>query len=98
MSAYVINDMVVTDPDLFEEYKKLSPPTVALYGGRFLVRGGALDLCEGERLPQRLVILEFPSAVQARAWIDSPEYAPARAVRQRASRSNVVIVEGVAPV
>lgn len=98
MAAYVINDMVVTDPVLFEDYKRLSPPTVAAYGGRFLARGGVVQPLEGGWTPQRLVILEFPSVAQARAWIDSPEYAPARALRQRAATSNMLVVEGVLPV
>ena len=98
MPAYVINDMVVTDPVLFEEYKKLSPPTVAQYGGRFLARGGHTDTLEGEWSPKRLVIIEFPSVAQARAWVDSPEYAPAKRLRQITTISNLIVVEGVAPV
>ena len=95
MVAYVINDMEVTDPTLLEEYKKLSPATVAQYGGRFLARGGAMEVLEGAWKPKRLVILEFPSLAQAKAWVDSPEYAPARRIRQQASRSNIVVLEGV---
>jgi uncharacterized protein (DUF1330 family) len=95
MPAYVINDMEVTDPVTFDEYRKLSPPTVALYGGRFLARGGATQVIEGGWSPKRLVILEFDSVERARAWIDSPEYAPARALRQRASRSNIIVTEGL---
>ena len=97
MPAYVINDMEVTDPQLFEEYKKLSPPTVAQYGGRFLARGGRTETLEGNWSPRRLVILEFPSLARAQAWIDSPEYAPARRLRQLSSRSNIIVLEGVAP-
>lgn len=97
MPAYVINDMEVTDPQLFEEYRKLSPPTVALYGGRFLARGGRTETLEGDWRPRRLVILEFPNLQQAQAWIDSPEYAPARRLRQLSSNSNLVLVEGTAP-
>ena len=97
MVAYVINDMEVTDPALLEEYKKLSPATVAQYGGRFLARGGAMEVLEGAWQPKRLVILEFPSLAQAKAWVNSPEYAPARRIRQQASRSNLVVVEGVLP-
>lgn len=97
MPAYVINDMVVTDPVLFEEYKKLSPPTVAQYGGRFLARGGHAELLEGERAPRRLVVLEFPGLAQARAWLESPEYAPARRLRQRSAQSNLVLVDGLPP-
>lgn len=97
MPAYVINDMEVTDPALLEEYKKLSPPTVAQYGGRFLARGGAVEPVEGGWSPSRLGVLEFPRMAQARAGIDSPEYAPAKALRQRAAKSRMVLVEGVAP-
>ena len=97
MVAYVINDMDVTDPALLEEYKKLSPATVAQYGGRFLARGGTMEVLEGSWKPKRLVILEFPSLAQAKAWVDSPEYAPARRIRQQAARSNLVVVDGVPP-
>jgi uncharacterized protein (DUF1330 family) len=94
MVAYVINDMEVTDPQRLDEYKKLSPATVAQYGGRFLARGGHTEVFEGSWTPKRLVILEFPSVAQAKAWVNSPEYAPARNIRQQASRSNIVVVEG----
>jgi uncharacterized protein (DUF1330 family) len=97
MPAYVINDMEVTDPATFEEYKKLSPATVARYGGRFLVRGEPIEPLEGDWLPQRLVVLEFPSAAQAKAWIDSPEYAPAQRLRQLSAKSNLILVEGTVP-
>ena len=97
MPAYVINDMEVTDPQLFEEYKKLSPSTVAQYGGKFLARGGHTETLEGNWSPRRLVMLEFPDMARARAWLNSPEYAPARRLRQRSSNSNIVLVEGVAP-
>lgn len=96
MPAYVINDMEITDPVVFEQYRQLTPSTVAQYGGRFIVRGGAIEPLEGDWLPQRLVILEFPSAEQARAWINSPEYAPARSLRQASSHSSIILVEGVA--
>ncbi len=97
MVAYVINDMEVTDPELLEEYKQLSPPTVAQYGGRFLARGGRVETIEGAWSPKRLVIIEFPSVEKARAWVESAEYEQARRLRQRASRSNIVVVEGVSP-
>lgn len=97
MPAYLINDMEVTDPDLLEEYKTLSPATVQQFGGRFLARGGELDVLEGEWRPKRLVILEFPTMAQAKAWANSVEYAPAKQIRQRASRSNIIVVDGAAP-
>lgn len=97
MAAYVINDMEVTNPSLLDEYKKLSVPTVLQYGGKFLARGGATEKLEGDWTPKRLVILEFPSLAQAKAWLDSPEYAPARRLRQQASRSNIIVVDGAPP-
>jgi uncharacterized protein (DUF1330 family) len=95
MPAYVINDMEVTDPVAFERYRELSPPTVAQYGGRFLARGGATHAVEGAWSPKRLVIVEFPSVASARAWLDSPEYAPARALRQASARSQLIVTEGI---
>jgi uncharacterized protein (DUF1330 family) len=97
MSAYLINDMEVTDPVAFEQYRQLSPATVALYGGRFLARGGATQTLDGQWSPKRLVILEFSSAERAKAWFDSPEYATARALRERSARSNIIVTEGVVP-
>ncbi len=95
MAAYVVVDIQVTDPVGYAEYRQLAPPIVAAYGGRYLVRGGALETLEGDWAPQRLVILEFPSVAQAKAWWDSPEYRPAREMRQRTTISKMVVVEGV---
>lgn len=97
MSAYVIVDIEVTDPVVYERYKQLAPPGIAAYGGRYLARGGRTVTLEGEWVPQRLVILEFPSVERAQAWIDSPEYGPAKALRHQAARSRMVVVEGLPP-
>ena len=94
MPGYVIADVEVTDPAAYEEYRKLVPATVAKYGGRYLVRGGAHEVREGDWRPKRVVVLEFPSLADARRWYDSEEYRPARAIRHRAARSSVLIVEG----
>lgn len=96
MTAYVLVDMDVTDPARYDEYRALAGPSVAQYGGRYLVRGGQVERRSGTWEPKRLVILEFPSIEQARAWWDSPEYAPAKALREACAVSDVVIVEGVA--
>jgi len=95
MAAYVIADVNVTDPTLYEDYKKLVPATVAKYGGRFAARGGAVDSKEGGWKPARLVVLEFPSMELARRWYGSPEYAPALALRLKAANARLIIVEGV---
>ena len=95
MSAYVIANVTVTDPVRYEEYRKLVPPTIEKFGGRFVVRGGAVEPLEGDWRPGRLVIVEFPSVEQARAWWSSAEYAGARALRQATSSGTLLIVEGV---
>jgi len=93
--AYVIADIDVTEPEQFGRYRELSTVAAARYGGRFLVRGGSTDVLEGDRQPARVVIVEFDSVEAARRWYDSPEYREARAVRQAASTSSFVLVEGL---
>lgn len=95
MAAYVIAEVNVTDPALYEDYKKMVPATVQKYGGRFAVRGGTVDVKEGNWAPTRLVVLEFPSMEQARKWYHSPEYAPALALRLKAANAKLILVEGV---
>jgi len=94
MAGYVVAEVEVTDSATYEEYRKLVPATVARYGGKYLVRGGAVERKEGGWEPKRLVVLEFPSLEQARTWYHSPEYAPALALRLKAARSKVLLVEG----
>ena len=97
MAAYVVAEVEVTDPAVYEQYRKLVPATIAKYGGKFLVRGGAVETKEGGWQPKRLVVLEFASMDQARKWYHSAEYAPALALRAKAARSKVLLVEGAAP-
>lgn len=95
MPAYLIGNIEVTDPAGYEEYKKGVGATVAAYGGRSLARpGGAMEVLEGEWKPKRLVILEFPSAAQLKAWYNSTEYKPLLEIRLRAAKSSLVMVEG----
>jgi uncharacterized protein (DUF1330 family) len=95
MSAYVIVDVKINDPKGYEDYKKLAPEAVKLYGGKYLARGGPVETLEGDWQTGRLVILEFESKEQARAWMISPEYAPARALRHQYAETNMVLIEGV---
>jgi uncharacterized protein (DUF1330 family) len=97
VTAYIINDMEITDPHRFEEYKLLSPATVAAYGGKFLARSGEVNALEGDWNPRRLVILEFQDRAQAQAWLNSPEYAPARRLRQLSANSRMVVIDGITP-
>jgi uncharacterized protein (DUF1330 family) len=94
MPGYVIANVEVTDPVEYEEYRKLVPASVAAFGGRFVVRGGAFEVLEGDWQPKRLIVLEFPSVEQARAWYDSEEYREAKTLRLRTANSSVVIVAG----
>ena len=95
MSAYVVVEVNVTDPQLFAEYAKGVPATISTYGGKYLVRGGSVDPKEGGWTPKRVVVLEFPSIGQARKWYDSAEYAPLLAMRLKAADSKLILVEGV---
>ena len=95
MAAYVIVEVNVTDPQLFSEYAKDVPATIASYGGKYLVRGGTVDAKEGGWVPKRVVVLEFPSMEQARKWYQSAEYAPLLAIRLRAASAKLILVEGL---
>jgi uncharacterized protein (DUF1330 family) len=95
MAAYIIGEVEITDPDGYEEYRRLVPSSIAQYGGTFLARGGKVDVLEGDWEPKRLVILEFESAERARAWWASEEYRDAKQIRQRTATSRLIVVEGV---
>jgi uncharacterized protein (DUF1330 family) len=95
MPAYVILDIDVQDPALYEEYKKRGAPTLAAFGGRPLVRGGSVEIKEGTWNPKRVVIIEFPSLEQAQSWWDSDEYNQAKKLRHRAASTNAVFIEGL---
>ncbi|HEU5305520.1 MAG TPA: DUF1330 domain-containing protein [Gemmatimonadales bacterium] len=95
MAAYVVIDIQIQDPKMYERYKGLAPPSIAAHGGRYLVRGGGTETLEGTWMPSRMVVLEFPTAEKARTWWDSREYAAAKALRQSSARTEMVLVEGV---
>ena len=95
MPAYVIVDVHIHNPDGYAAYRQLSGPSVEQYGGRFIVRGGAVEVVEGDWQPTRLVVIEFPSMEQARAWYTSPEYTEARRVRLGAADFKMIFIEGV---
>jgi uncharacterized protein (DUF1330 family) len=94
MAAYVVVDVQVNDPVRYEEYRKTVAPTLQAYGGRFLARGGKVEVLEGSWSPRRLVIVEFPDIATAKAWWSSSEYANPKAVRQSASDTAMIVVEG----
>src|SRR2546423_15688371 len=94
MAAYVIVEIEIHDSVAYEEYKKLTPASIAAYDGKFIIRGAKTEPLEGNWEPQRIVVLEFPSKERAKEWWASKEYAPANAIRQRASKTKMLLVEG----
>jgi uncharacterized protein (DUF1330 family) len=90
MSAYLIVDIDIQDAAGLEEYRRQVPATITKYGGRFIVRGGQFEKLEGNWQPKRSVLLEFPSVGQAKRWCDSEEYRPLKAMRLKASNSNLI--------
>ena len=94
MAAYIIVDIEVQDAALYDEYRKRVGPTLAQYGGKFIVRGGKVDVLEGDWQPSRIVVLEFQSVARAREWYDSAEYREPKEMRMRASAGNLILVEG----
>ncbi len=97
MAAYIFADVAVHDPAGYEPYRGQVPALIAAYGGRYLVRGGATEILEGDWSPRRCVILEFPTLAQAKAFWASPEYRPLREIRERTAHSRLVAIEGYSP-
>ena len=95
MAAYLVVDIEVTNPAQFEEYKKLAPAAIAKYGGRYIIRGGAYEVIEGDWRPQRVTIVEFESMEKAKAFYHSPEYQVAIKARKGAATMNMLLVQGV---
>jgi uncharacterized protein (DUF1330 family) len=94
MPAYIIVDIEVTDPVQYEDYKKLAATTVEAYDGRYIVRGGTAEQLEGDRTPNRIVVLEFPTVNRAKEWWASEDYKPAKAMRHASATSQMIVVEG----
>jgi uncharacterized protein (DUF1330 family) len=97
MSAYIYGNIEIQDPALYEQYRAVVPAMIAAHGGRYLVRGGAVEVLEGDGQALRQVILEFPDMASLKAFYHSPEYTAAKAIRQRASTGTLVAIEGFLP-
>ncbi len=94
MSTYLIADISVHDANRFREYAGQVPALIEKHQGRYLVRGGALELLEGDWQPDRLVVIQFPSIDQAKAFLEDPDYQPVAAIRHAAATTNLVLAEG----
>lgn len=95
MAAYLVVQVDVHDPVKYEDYKKLVPPSLEKFGGRFIARGGKTETLEGNWAPKRFVIVEFPSVEKAKAWWASREYADAKALRQATASTQMILAEGL---
>jgi uncharacterized protein (DUF1330 family) len=94
--AYVIGDVRdVRDAAALEEYRRSNTDAVARHGGRFIVRGGDVQLLEGDWDTRRIIVIEFPDLATARGWYRSDDYEPLKALRQSASDTNIILVDGV---
>ena len=93
--AYILVDVDIHNPEIYESYKQQAVPIVRAFGGEYIARGGALDVVQDELWsPTRIVLLKFPSMAKAKAFIESPEYAPVKQMRMDNSKGTLVIVEG----
>jgi uncharacterized protein (DUF1330 family) len=97
VSAYLISDVRAKDPEAFEAYRARAAASIARYGGRYLARGGAIQIMEGCWQPQAIVIVEFDTAAQAERWYASDEYAEALALREQALSRDLILVDGLDP-
>lgn len=97
MPAYVIVGVDIADAEAYGEYARQVPATLEPFDGRFVVRGGAFEVLEGDWPTPRIVVLQFPSVTQAKAWHASEAYQAILPIRQRYARTDfMVVVEGAA--
>jgi uncharacterized protein (DUF1330 family) len=94
MSAYVIYDVQIRDPERYKEYTVKVKPAIEAAGGRYLARGGEHKVIEGSWEPRRLVLFEFPSVAKAEEFYNSELYREYKTIREESSSGNIVIVEG----
>jgi uncharacterized protein (DUF1330 family) len=95
MAAYVIVEIHVTDPVRFEEYKKLAQGSIGGFGGKYIARGGRMEMLESDENYERIVILEFPTLERAKEWWASEKYREAKEMRQLSAKTRMIVVESV---
>jgi uncharacterized protein (DUF1330 family) len=97
MPAYMIVEIEVVDRSAYADYMERIPEVVAKYGGRYLVRSEAVLPLVGGWRPERLIVLEFPTLDAMTRWNFSPEYRELAPIRERATRTRAIAVEGCGP-
>lgn len=95
MPAYLIVNVEITDPEKYEEYRKVASPTVDAFGGKYLARGGTSEALEGDWTPNRLIVIEFESIDRAKEWWSSETYRIPKQMRQASANAQMIVVEGV---
>ena len=95
MTAFVVVQESIENEDVFNQYRAKAPATIEAYGGKFLARGGNLEVLEGELPHKRLVIIEFPTREDAIAWYNSSEYQEILPTRLSSSKGIFAVVDGV---
>lgn len=95
LAAFLIIEIAVHDPELYARYRQADSSNLAAAGGTYLVRGGEVEVLEGNWRPNRMVVVRFDSAEEARRWWNSPDYAELKAMRQHSAKTNMILVEGV---
>ncbi|HZJ02718.1 MAG TPA: DUF1330 domain-containing protein [Thermoleophilia bacterium] len=96
MAAYVVARLCISNEQAFARYREIVSSTIESHGGRYLARGNRFEVVEGSDRPERIVILEFPDFETALRWHESEEYAPAKALRESCTETEMLIVEGLA--
>jgi uncharacterized protein (DUF1330 family) len=94
--AYVIYESVVTDPERYERYKTRAAAAIEAAGGRYIVRGGDIEVLEGESPTGRVVVLEFPTMQMALDWYRSADYAEVKKLREGAAQARIYVTVGLA--
>lgn len=95
MPAYVFTNLQVTDPNGYEAYRSRTRATIEAFGGRFLARGGAVEVREGAYRPERVILLEFPNMAAARGWYDSSAYQEIIPHRLSTARTDLMLFDGI---
>lgn len=97
MAAYLITNVEIRDAEKFKDYVKATPAVIKRFGGKFLVRGGDFEICEGSWNPKRLVVVEFESMQKAKQFYNSPQYNTIKGLRQSSAYTEWVFVDGLDP-
>ena len=95
MSAYLLANITVNNPENYKEYVSKVKSVVEKFGGEYLVRGGEMNIIEGDWPNERNIVIKFPSWEKAMEWYNSDEYKPIRQIRHDNAVSNSVIVDGI---